>query len=48
MAPPSQELEPPANPERFNPRIEAGLREFIAEAEDRLELLESRDKQKLP
>ena len=31
-----------------DPRIEAGLREFIAEAEDRLELLESRDKQKLP
>jgi hypothetical protein len=31
-----------------DPRIEAGLREFIAEAEDRLEMLESRTKQKLP
>jgi hypothetical protein len=31
-----------------DPRIEAGLREFIAEAEDRLEMLETRDKQKLP
>jgi hypothetical protein len=31
-----------------DPRIEVGLREFIAEAEDRLEMLESRHKQKLP
>lgn len=31
-----------------DPRVEVGLKEFIAEAEDRLEMLESRDKQKLP
>jgi hypothetical protein len=31
-----------------DPRVEAGLKEFIAEAEHRLEMLESRGKQKFP